>query len=224
MTSLKEEVKEIVEIVALVPDEHKAMAFEMLLKDTLARRHAPPKPAPHPPPPSPAPEAKAAKSPAPADDPGEGTSGGKAHAGAQPKVNEGSDIVMSDLHVKTKKFLEKGEVTLDQLNDLFYKEGDSFESLSMDLKVTKMSEGQIRIALLQALQNSLATGDFSTTVESVREECKARKTYDLANFAANIKGAADLFDFGTWSKEVTELRLSEAGKKELASVVKLITS
>lgn len=222
MTSLKEEVKEIVEIVALVPDEHKSMCFEMLLKDALAKRHLPSKPAPHPPPPTSAPEPKIAKSSVSASD--AEPADGKAPGGVQPKVNEGSDIVLSDLHVKTKKFLEKGEVTLDQLNDLFYKEGDTFESLSMDLKVTKMSEGQIRIALLQALQNSLATGDFSTTVESVREECKARKTYDLANFTANIKSAADMFDFGTWSKEVTDLRLSEAGKKELASVVKLITS
>jgi hypothetical protein len=125
--------------------------------------------------------------------------------------------------MKTRKFLEKGEVALDQLNELFYKEGEGFESLSVDLKVTKMSEAQIRISLLQALQNSLASGDFETTVEAVREECKARKTYDSANFTANFKSAADLFDFGTWSKEVTLLRLSESGKKELASVIKLIS-
>lgn len=43
VTSLREEVKEIVEIVALVPDEHKAMCFEMLLKEVLAKQHLPPK-------------------------------------------------------------------------------------------------------------------------------------------------------------------------------------
>ena len=123
--------------------------------------------------------------------------------------------------MKTRKFMEKGEVTLAHLNELFYKKDDVFESLSVDLKVTKMSEAQIRIALLQALHNSLASGDFQTTVEAVREECKARKTYDSTNFTANFKNAADFFDFGTWSREVTELRLSEAGKKELAAVVKL---
>jgi hypothetical protein len=69
----------------------------------------------------------------------------------------------------------------------------------------------------------LSTGDFQTTVEAVREECKMRKTYDSPNFTANLKGAADLFDFGTWSREVTDLRLSEAGKKELAAAIKLVS-
>jgi hypothetical protein len=144
-------------------------------------------------------------------------------AGTQPQVNEGSDISMPDLHMKTKKFMEKGEVNVSQINELFYKQGDHFESLSVDLKVSKMSEAQIRIALLQALHNALATGDFETTVENVREECKARKTYDSANFATIFKNHADYFDFGTWSKEVTTLRLSETGKKELAATVKLVS-
>ena len=217
MTSLKEEIKEIVEIVALVPEPQKAMCFEMLLKEALANRRTPQSPPQLPTAQTPkaaAPTALAAAPPAAADLPVNGI---------QPKVNEGSDIVLSDLHMKTRKFLEKGEVTLAQLNELFYKKDDAFESLSVDLKVTKMSEAQVRIALLQALQNSLASGDFQTTVQAVREECKARKTYDLANFTANFKNAADLFDFGTWSREVTELRVSETGKKELAAMMKLIS-
>ena len=217
MQSLKEEIKEIVEIVALVPEAQKAMCFEMLLKEALAHRRPSQSPSPlsqTPTPKTPAPPSPAA-SPVLSDD--------LLSNGVQPKVNEGSDIVSSDLHMKTRKFLEKGEVSLDQLNELFYKKGEGFESLSVDLQVTKMSEAQIRIALLQALQSSLASGDFETTVEAVREECKARKTYDSANFTANFKNAADLFDFGTWSKDVTALRLSEAGKKELASVIKLIS-
>lgn len=217
MTSLKEEIKEIVEIVALVPEPQKAMCFEMLLKEVLTNRRIPPSPLQAPPAPilrAPAPMTPGAGPTDPADPPPNG---------AQAKVNDGSDIVMSDLHMKTRKFLEKGEVTLAQLNELFYKKDDAFESLSVDLKVTKMSEGQIRITLLQALHNSLASGNFQTTIEAVREECKARKTYDSPNFTTNFKNTAELFDFGTWSREVTELRLSEAGKKELAVAVKLVS-
>lgn len=217
MTSLKEEIKEIVDIVALVPEPQKAMCFELLLKEALASRRAPPSPPSVPPAStrkSAVPTPAAVASAAPADLPTNGV---------QPIVAEGADIAMSDLHMKTRKFLEKGEVTLGHLNELFYKEGEGFESLSVDLKVIKMSEAQVRIALLQSLQNSLSSGDFQTTVEAVREECKMRKTYDSANFTANFKSAADLFDFGTWSKDVTDLRLSEAGKKELAVVVKLIS-
>lgn len=216
MTSLKEEIKEIVEIVALVPEPQKAMCFEMLLKEAITNRRIPQSP-----PPAPPAVTKAVAPTGSITDPED--SANPPSNGAQPKVNVGSDIVMSDLHMKTKKFLDKGEVTLAQLNELFYKNDDAFESLSVDLKVTKMSEGQIRIALLQALQNSLATGNFQTTVEAVREECKARKTYDQANFTTNFKNTADFFDFGTWSREVTELRLSEAGKQELAAAVKLVS-
>jgi hypothetical protein len=159
VTSLKEEVKEIVEIVALVPDEHKAMCFEMLLKDTLAKRHSPPKHAPHPP----APEAKMAKSSAPAED-ADNTGDQKAPAaGGQPKVNEGSDIVAADLHMKTKKFLSSNGLTLENINNVFYKEGDKFELLITDFGATNMTEGQIRIAQMQALHHALVDGEFGST-------------------------------------------------------------
>lgn len=217
MANFKEEIKEIVEIVALVPEPHKAICFEMLLKELLANRRAPPSPAHA----LPAPISKAKAPIASTVEHMEPIS--SQSNGVQPKVNNGVDIAMSDLHMKTKKFLEKGEVTLAQLNELYYKNDDVFESLSVDLKLTKMSEAQIRIALLQALHNSLASGNFQTTVEAVREECKARKTYDSANFTTNFKNNSEVFDFGTWSSDVTELRLSEAGKKELAVAVKLLS-
>lgn len=216
MTSLREEVKEIVEIVALVPDEHKAMCFEMLLKDALAKRHPPPKPVPHPP----APEAKTAKSPAAADDAGNTGDQKVPASGGQPKVNEGSDIASADLHMKTKKFMSSNDLTLENINNVFYKEGDKFELLITDFGATNMTEGQIRIAQMQALHQALVDGEFTTTVEAVREECKMRKCYDSANFAKNFRVNAATFDFGEWSKDVAELRLSEEGKKSLAEVIK----
>ena len=217
MANFKDEIKEIVEIVALVPESHKAMCFEMLLKEALANRRTPPSSLQA----LPAAKLKAIEPIAPSADPIE--SAALSSNGVQPKVNNGSDIAISDLHMKTKKFLEKYEVTLAQLNELYYKNDEVFESLSVDLKVTKMSEGQIRIALLQALQNSLSSGNFQTTVEAVREECKARKTYDSTNFTAHFRNNAEVFDFGAWSSDLTELRLSETGKKELAIAVKLLS-
>ncbi|WP_321894228.1 hypothetical protein [Paraburkholderia heleia] len=223
MTSLKEEVKEIVEIVALVPDEHKAMCFEMLLKDALAKRHSPPKPVPHAPQPAPLPETKAAKSSLSADDADSDTSDqNPPSAGGQPKVNEGSDIVMADLHMKTRKFMSSNGLTLESINNVFYKEGDKFELLITDFGATNMTEGQIRIAQMQALHQALVDGEFTTTVEAVRGECKMRKCYDAPNFSRNFKVNAGVFDFGEWSKDVAELRLSEEGKKALAEVVKTL--
>jgi hypothetical protein len=227
VTSLREEVKEIVEIVTLVPEEHRAMCFEMLLKDALSKRHSPPKPAPHSPPHSAPhaapPDVKPAKSPAPADEAGDDIDQRPPAAGVQPKVNEGSDIVMADLHMKTKKFMSSNGLTLKHINNVFYKEDDKFELLITDFGATNMTEGQIRIASMQALHHALTDGDFTTTVEAVRDECKMRKCYDAPNFARNFRVNAETFDFGEWSKEVTELRLSEDGKKALAEVVKSLT-
>lgn len=225
MADLKEEIKEIVEIVALVPESLKVMCFEILLKDVLAKRHAPSEAQVHAPPVPPSPEPKVPKAAAaPTEQAGtESDSTSIPAPGVQPKVGGGSDITSFDLHMKTKKFMEKGGLTLEHINNVFYKEGGKFELLVTDFGATNMAEGQIRIASMQALQHALVDGDFKTTVSAVREECKIRKCYDLNNFTANFKKNADTFDFGEWSKDVTELRLSEDGKKVLADVIKKLS-
>ena len=224
MADLKEQIREIVEIVALVPEALKVTCFEMLLNDALSHRRAPPPPPPAPPAPvAPLVAPRATNGTEPALHSSAADLGGTVRPAVQPKVAEGSDITLADIHMRARKFLEKGEVTLSQLNDLYYKDSGGFESLTIDLGVTKMSEAQTRIALLQALHNALSDGDFQTTVEAVREECKMRKSYDGANFTANIKNNGGYFDFGTWSKDITDLRLSEVGKKELATIIKSLT-
>ena len=146
MAELKEEIKDIVEIVSLVPESLKAMCFEMLLKDALAKRHGSHN-SPSDAPVSPASEPKnekATSSPTPV---GDSTASAVAPApGVQPKVNGGSDITFSDLHMKTKKFMEKCGLTLEHINNAFYKEGEKFELLVTDLGATTMAGGQIRIA------------------------------------------------------------------------------
>jgi hypothetical protein len=224
MTNLKEEIKEIIEIIALVPESLKEMCFEMLLKDALAKRHAPPKALVHAPVP-PNPEPKVPKGvAAPTDESGtESDSTSIPAPGVQPKVSGGSDITSSDLHMKTRKFMEKNGLTLEHINNVFYREGEKFELLITDFGATTMAEGQIRIASIQSLLHALVDGDFTTTVSAVREECKIRKCHDQGNFAANFKNNSVNFDFGEWSKEVSEIRLSEDGKKALAEVIKKLS-
>lgn len=214
MADLKEQIKEIVEVVALVPEQFKDQCFELLLKDALAKRSLttdaiPAKAAPRP-------QASEASD-------GEQKERQPLTEAKQPKVNAGSDISLADLHMKTRKFMEKHAVTVDELNNLFYKEGEGYQALFTDLGVTGVSEGQMRIALLQCLHRSLTDGEFATTVEEVREECKMRKCYDQNNFASNFKKNSGLFDFGEWSKEVSELKLSEEGRKTLGAVVKTVS-
>ncbi len=130
------------------------------------------------------------------------------------------DLSGSDLHVKTKKFLDKQQLTIEQLSQLFYKEGNQILSLYDDLNTTRTSESQIRITLLQCLQNAIRTGNFQTTVEMVREESITRKCHDSGNWSNNYKNNKGLFDFDKYSKKVKTIKLSEEGKKELANVIK----
>lgn len=220
MAEFKEQIKEIVEIVALVPEEFKTKCFEMLLEEAIVKNRpimaSRPSvtlvPAPNAPTKDTTPQTEEKineTSPSPPS--------------VQPKVGEGTDITTADIHMKVRKFLEKGDLTVANLNELFYKSNGDFESLITDLQVTKMSEAQMRISLLQALHNALASGEFVTSVEKVREECKMRKSYADANFGANFKNNASLFDFGIWTKDVTELKLSEEGRKSLAVIIKTLS-
>jgi hypothetical protein len=110
---------------------------------------------------------------------------------------------------------------LEQLNELFYKENDEYKPLYEDLKTTKTSESQIRIALLLALNKGLATGDFEFSGEAVRKECIARKCYDSGNFTKYFNNAGNLFDgFNGYEKTQDTIRLGEEGKKKLSALIK----
>ena len=223
MTDLKEEIKEIVDMVALVPESLKVMCFEMLLKDALAKRHSPPKPTQAPAHAVREVKPKATEHAALVDESGNEAESVPPTPAVQPKVNGGSDIATSDLHMKTKRFMMNGDVTLEHINNVFYKEGNNFELLITDFGARSMADGQMRIAMIQALRQALIDGEFTTTVEAVRQECKMRKCLDTANFAKNFRNNASIFDFGEWSKDITELRLSDDGRKALAEVVKKLS-
>ena len=101
VTNFKEEVKEIVEILALVPEPHKAMCFEILLKEALSNRRTPTISLQAQPAAKPMTVEPIALTADPVD------SAAPSLNGIQPKVNNGSDIAISDLHMKTKKILGK---------------------------------------------------------------------------------------------------------------------
>lgn len=210
MSSLQNKVKELADIAASVPENLQVTCFELLLRDYLASISGE---AAHPPR-----QVGAAKnSGAPAEIAAaqeESITGGDKSAPAQ------ADVTQADLHVKARKFMEKYSVSIGELNNLFYKEGRSIMPLYEDLKTTRMSEAQIRIALLQALHHGLGDGEFIAQVEGIRTECRDRKVLDGPNFAANFKNNNSLFDFDNYSKETKTIRLSEEGRKELAEIIK----
>lgn len=122
--------------------------------------------------------------------------------------------------MKVRKFMERHTITLDHLNQLFYKDGGEIKPLYEDLKTTRMAESQIRAALLHALLSAMKTGEFVADGEAVRGEVQQRKAYDKANFAANFKNNASLFEGFESYVKANPLRLSEDGRKELAELIK----
>jgi hypothetical protein len=131
------------------------------------------------------------------------------------------DIAENDLHVKARQFLKKTGLTVEHINQLFYKEDGKFLPLYDDLKTTKAAESQIRIALLDSLLKGLHTGEFEFNGESVREEAQVRKCYDSPNFTTNFKNSKNLFEgFTAYNKASPTIRLSADGKTKLAEVIK----
>jgi len=205
-SKLKEKILEIAEIAKACPENLQAICFELLLKDYLSSR-APERRGPGP---LPAPNSSTQE---PQQSGTEEQPPVAGHAGGQ------DDLAEVDIHVKARHFLKKYSVTIEQINNLFYKDGDKLGTLYDDLKTTRVAESQVRVALLQALLRALQSGEFECDVEEVRSECEARKCYDRNNFGNNFTNNAGLFDFGKYNKSITKIRLSEAGKKELSELI-----
>jgi len=200
---LKARIAEFAAIANECPDKLQEKCFELLLAHYLDRRPLTGEPAQRPGERVPTPEAE---TPA-----GEGPS--------LPKGQE--DIARSDIHLKAMKFLERYGLTVDDVNQVFYKEGDQILPLYEDLKTTKTSECQLRIALMLAFRSALDTGEFVFNGEMVRAECQTRKCYDQPNFAAHFRRNADLFDgFNKYESSAPHVRLSENGRKALAALIK----
>jgi hypothetical protein len=202
--TLKQKILEIVGIAKECPEPLQVKCFELLLSDYLARQH--PK------------ASEKDKKAAEIKESGPAVQKGESEV---KKTSQQEDIQEIDLHVKARQFLKKNTLTVDQINQLFYKEEGNFLPLYDDLKTTQAAESQIRIALLHALLNGMHSGDFEFNGESVREEATMRKCYDPANFAAIFKKNQSLFDsFDKYDKRHPSVRLSAEGKEKLAEIIR----
>jgi hypothetical protein len=198
MEDIRKEVKKIVDIAKECPENLQQTCFEILLRDFLESRK---------------PNRKRSKEEVTATET-------EKESEIEDVVHskQGSDLTINDLHVKTRKFMDKYKVSIEQLNQLFYKEDDKILPLFDDLKTNRTSECQVRIALLNALVNALSSGDFQASVEGIRSECQARKCYDMNNWSNNFQNNLSLFD-GKYSKGLTTIKLSDKGKAELATLI-----
>lgn len=200
---LKQKIMEFVALTKDCPENLQEKCFELLLADYLEQLH--------PKAPSVAEDAKLPKL----------TRDEDKKEGEDKKTPQQEDIAETDLHVKARQFLKKSGLTIENINQLFYKEEGNFLPLYDDLKTTKAAESQIRVALLHALLSGMHTGDFEFNGESVRNEVQIRKCFDQPNFATIFKKNSDLFDgFSNYSKTSPTIRLSTDGKARLVEVIK----
>jgi hypothetical protein len=196
--SLKDLVKEVVEAVEGCPEPLQLRAFELLLEYRLGTVG-----------PKTDPAGNVEQVTPPLADPED----------KEPDTPADDDIEPKDLHAKTRKFLQDHGRTVEDINALYYKEAGAIKPLYDDLKSTGMSESQIRLSLLEALENALGTGEFEFNGESVREKTKAYKCYDGPNFTRNFRNNAKLFEGFDKYEPGQPIRLSTEGKAELARVI-----
>lgn len=187
---IKSIIKEILEIVNGCPKELQGICFEILLTHYLSRVEGKIQPE------------------------------GKPETKPEPQEKRGKDIVSTDLHTKAMRFLKQNGISMESINQIFYKEDEEFKPLYDELGTTQMVESQIRLSLLEALKNGMKVGNFEFDIESIRGECRSRKCYDPPNFTSNFKKRKELFDSFDKRKKGEVLRLSGDGKKYLAEIMK----
>ncbi len=204
MEDLKSKVLEIASIAKECPENLQEKCFELLLTDFLSRQH----------PSHPKKKDKVEKEEEIESPPEQkGNNGGSSQ----------EDIQEKDLHVKVRQVMKKEGVTVEQINQIFYKENGDIKPLFDDLRTTKAAESQIRLALLTALRNAIHSGDFKFNGEDVRKETQQRKCYDAPNFVTNFKNNKTLFDnFEAYDKTNPTISLSTEGKTKLAQVIKAL--
>ncbi len=191
---LSEKIKEIIEIADSCPEIYRVECFKILLAKAIGL--------------SPEHEYKKDKG---GDIP--------SNTGNETPTTSQREILDKDIHLKFKQFMRKNDISISLINELFYYENGDLLPLYDDLKTVKASEVQIRIGLLQAMQNAIQSGNFEFDGEAVRAECQKRKAYDSTNFTKNFTNNLKLFEaFQAYTKGMV-IKLSDAGKAELLRLI-----
>ncbi|MCL2571681.1 MAG: hypothetical protein FWE11_04695 [Defluviitaleaceae bacterium] len=205
---LKIEIKEIIEIVNQCPEALKEKCFELLIENYLTSNAQPVK-------------LKSQESLEPKVVDNEPSVIDTVNS-EENEMSASEDIEEKEFHVKIRRFLQDNKITGVTLNKLYYKEDGKLLPLYDTVKSTKMSDCQIRIALLSAFESSYndANGEMAFNYEAIRSRCQTMKCYSRANFASYFKNSKDLWE--TWPDKVdknTMVTLSASGKKELVKVL-----
>lgn len=206
---LKNEIKEIIEIVGQCPEALQEKCFELLLDNFLSSNNNSDK------------ENTGLKAPVAIE----------SNDLSEKQVNHNTDdngkatdneILLKDFHVKVQRFLNSNSISIEQINYLYYKEDGHIKPLYDSLNSTSMAECQTRLALLSAFENAFSdsNGEMTFNCENVREKCVTMKCYNGKNFTSYFKNNSSFWE--NWPEKYDKnanIVLSAEGKKELAKVL-----
>jgi hypothetical protein len=202
---LKEEVKQIADLAASVPEQFREKCFELLLNNLIGKQ-APTKNA------APSPPVSEEKKEDDQDD-GNPSSDSLAKSGS-------STIPMT---TQLRLLMRKTTVTKEELEKvLMYDSKDGgnvhFVREPHDVDVTT---GQIEWSLLLALKNVILKDSLSVDPEDVRSVCQEKGFYGAANFAANFKrpSYSKLYK-GAMVKQGEAQQLTNDGQEALGKLIK----
>ena len=206
--NLKSEIKEIIEIVNQCPETLQEKCFELLLENFLNSK----------------------KNSTVADnknsaivEPNTNITDNSVYEEKNNEIeNQNTEITINDFHVKVQRFLNNNNITIENINYLYYKEDGKLMPLYKTLNSTNMSECQVRLALLTAFENSFsdANGEMFFNCEVVRSRCNTMKCYNAKNFTSYFKSNSDFWEVWPDKYDKTlSISLSAEGKKELAKVI-----
>lgn len=130
------------------------------------------------------------------------------------------EIALKDLHAKTKRFMESNDLSINEINKLYYSIRDGkILPLYDSLGSNKLAESQVRLGLLTAFENSMDIGEFEFNGEVVRIDV-SMKSYDKVNFATNFKNNKYyLMDLKQYEKDI-KIKLSSTGKDWVTKLLK----
>ena len=117
------------------------------------------------------------------------------------------------------KFLTDNGLKAENLENIFHIEKGVCEIIVKDVKTDKKAIGQIRLALLLAIKNSILGKELFVSAEELQQICQTHALYDVSNFRAIMKKNLNLF-----LPVVKDWKLTKPGEKEAIELIKILNS
>lgn len=200
---VKNEISEIANIAASVPEEFREKTFEILLTSLLGESSHPVDRRD---------EGKVEKI---LEDPQNNDGAPKAHE------RSGGDLPMN---AALRVFLRKTDLTVDEVQTVVMFESGTVHFVR-EPQDRPVATGQIEWSLLLALKNAIENEKFEVDAESVRSVCQDRGYYNAGNFASTFRKAKNAALFKETPEPQGEAQpLSQQGQDELGRLVKRLAS